>query len=126
MYRNLEEAQNTRLDIVNRIQEIDLQLAERKAKAEWSNDAEYAAYQDWKNATMRSRGSLIRQLQRTKIWMQKQRLEEAKKRTFNRGGDGTLLSDLYTLTKSLVAAGADISDDEQRLLDDVAVHLSNH
>jgi hypothetical protein len=127
MYRTLEEAINARLDLVERIQGIEAQLAERAAKvaAVRVPDKQYQDYMQWKARACRAKANMITRLARTKIEIQKLRRAESEARISARGGDTVLLDNLYDLTKSLVSAGADISTDEQRLLDDVAAYLQN-
>lgn len=126
MYKTLDEAEAARLDLQERIQSIEAQLAERGAQVAvgWVPDEKYKEYMEWKARAIRAKGAMNDKLRRTKKEIQRLRQQAAAERIAARGGDEQLLDGLYGLTKSLVAAGADITTDEQQLLDDVAARLN--
>lgn len=118
MYTTIEEAQRERLDLVERVNGIDVQLAER---AVTKGGEEYL---EWRARALRARYMMTTKLRRIKVWISEQREKEAKERSIRRGGDDGLLYDLYSLVKNLVRDGVDLSRDEQALLDDVSNYLS--
>jgi len=124
-YETLEAATNAKLDLVRRIQSIEVQLIERAATVVGRvPDAEYKEYVEWKARACRAKASLSTQLARTKAEIQRLRYAAVTKRIGNRThGDG-LLNDLFRLTRSLVAAGANISAEDQALLDDINIFLN--
>lgn len=125
MYKTIEEATLVKLDLVEKIQTIEVQLAERAAKVAVGRvpDEEYKAYLEWRVRACRAKASKASKLSRTKVEIQKLRMEAAEKRREANGGDAALFRDLYHLTKALIAAGSDITAEEQMLVDDVGSYL---
>lgn len=75
MYKTLEEANNARLDLIERIQSIEAQLAERAAMLAGRRvpDEEYREYKQWKARAVRAKATMVGKLARTKsyIWQQR-------------------------------------------------------
>lgn len=113
--QTLEEAVAAKIELVSRIQAIENQLTERR------NQAEYA---DWRTRACRAKSALTTQLAKTKLEIQRLRTEGMKQRIAARGQDNGLLTELYKLTKSMVAAGVEITHEEQQLLDDIEGHIN--
>jgi len=126
VYKSLDEALSAKLDLVERIQSIDVQLAERGAKFAVGRhpDQEYKEYLEWKARALRSKSSMMSRLSRTKREIQDLRKAAFNERLKNRNGADGLLKDLYKLTRTLIAEGADITSDEQLLLDDVQQYIA--
>jgi len=118
MFKSLDEALSRKIELVERIQGIDVQLSERAVE-------QGPGYQEWKLRAIRAKYILVSKLHKTKAWIAQRRKEEIETRIKERGeGDG-LLADLYALSKALVGAGAEITHDEQALLDDVYHYLNS-
>jgi hypothetical protein len=124
-FKSIEEAENVRQDLVDRIMSIDVQLGERAAKFSVgkSSDADYKAYLEWKSRACKSKASMISKLSRVKREIRELREIGARQRILDSGAADGLLRGLYGLSKSLVSAGADITKEEQMLLDDVQFYL---
>lgn len=125
MYQSLDEAVAAKLDLVSRIQMIDAQLAERGVTP-YNTHEELLAYRQWKTRACVAKSHLVTKLQKTKIWINTKREEQALERLAKRGGPDALLHDLYSVTKRLVSGGAGLTNDQQRLLDDVRSYLERN
>lgn len=119
---DIEQAMETKLDLTSRIQSIDGQLSERRAAlaTESFSSDEYKKYLEWRTKACRAKATLVNKLGRLKLDIQKMNIETYK----NRKNGEKLLDELYDLTKSLVAAGADISATEELVLHDVSIYLA--
>ena len=125
MHKTLEEAKAARLDLIERINSIDVQLSERAARVSVGRipDKEYRDYKEWKARALRSKSYMASKLARVKEEIQELRKASFQERLKARNGEHGMLRDLYGLTKLLVSAGADITPEEQQLLDDVQEYL---
>ena len=123
MYKSIEEATLAKMDIVERMQSIDLQLTEKGAEVAVGHvpDEKYREYLDWKTRAMRARTALLTKLQRTKHWIKQERDRQMQSRMVDTGGPDGLLADMYDLAKSSLSVPLDIED--QALLDDVQAYL---
>lgn len=119
-FNSIEEAQHERLDLVDRITAIEVQLAAREAST-----ASREEFLEWRARALRARHMLSTKLRRTKAWISEQRDKEAKERVSRRGGEDGLLSQLYSLVKDLASDGVELDPDEQALLDDIDSYLSS-
>jgi hypothetical protein len=124
-YKTLEEALDARLRLQEQIASIDLQLGERATKfaVGRSSDEDYKQYLEWKTRACRSKAQMISRLNRVKRAIAELRTTAVRERIKDAGDVDGLLRNVYSLAKSLVAAGADISQDEQLLLDDVQHYI---
>lgn len=123
-YRDIEEATLARLDLVERVQQIDVQLAERAAEVSVGRvpNEKYKSYLEWKARACRAKAVLVSKLSRTKADIQRMRADQAAQRAIDKPGD-QLLKELYRVTKTMVSEGVDVSEDEQRVLDSVQEYL---
>jgi hypothetical protein len=128
MYSSIEEAQAAKSDLVGRIQSIDNQLSYRAAEVKGGRvpDTEYKEYLRWRARACSAKVQLTTRLRRTKEWIHIARQQQTTQRIEARGGDVSLMADLYSLVKALVSDGAEISKEEQLLIDDVEAFLERN
>lgn len=127
MYATLEEAVNTRIETSSRIQGIDTQLSQKQAEVYLGvTDEQYKEYLTWRAKAQAAKAHLVLKLQRTKVWITRRREAEAAARILNRGGEGALLAGLLKLVRELVSNGAEISQEEQQLIDDAGAYLERN
>ena len=123
LYSSVEEAQAAKMELVERIQSIDVQLTERAAQVVGRvPDAQYKEYMAWKARACGAKARLVSRLTRTRAFIREYQEEIARQRIEQLGPDRLLLA-LYKVTKSLITAGTVITPDQQDLLDTVSVYL---
>jgi hypothetical protein len=125
MFKTLEEANEARLDLVDRIQAIEAQLSERSAQVSVGRvpDEQYREYLVWKAKASFAKAQMVSKLGRVKAEIRSLRKVDIQERIAKRGGGEGLLNDLYSVTKTMVADGVEITPEEQHLLDTVQQYL---
>ena len=79
VYESMDAAVLARLELVDRIQSIDVQLSQRAAEV--SNrvpDEEYKRYMEWKSRAVGAKKVLTSKLMRTKAWISQEREKQYK------------------------------------------------
>ena len=124
MYSDLNEAFVEKRNLINRIQSIDGQLAERALNTDTLSDEEFFKYKQWRTSACRAKQGLILLLQKTKEYIVNKRKELDQERLAKLSPVENLLEDLYQYTKSIIPTNMYVSPKGQKILEDVRVYLS--
>lgn len=127
MYKDLNEAEDAKIDLIARIQDIDTQLSHGAAKSKVGRQptADYKKYMEWKASAMFARKELNKKLQETKLWIRRQQTKQADVAKNNKKEAKTLLNELFVLVTDLIANGAELTRDEKALIVEIEAFLTD-
>lgn len=113
MYKDLDEAEQARIELVSKIQDIDTQLSHKAAENKVGRQANstYKAYLEWKASASYARKELNKKLQLTKLYIKN---EVSKNKTSPESDK--LLTEIFVLVKDLIANGAELTREEKTLV----------
>ena len=126
MYNSVAEAEQAKLDLVAKIQDIDTQLSHKASQFKVGRmpNAEYKKYLEWKASATFARKELNKELQKTKLWI-KNAVETTKSSNDKQKKTATaLLDELAVLVKDLIANGAELTKEERALVMEIEAFLS--